>query len=394
MKFIYLIMLLLASAFHLLYKGDLSFILLVFLAVFPILLFLILLLTSFAVKVSVSVEQPSVSRGKSAVLIIKVKNNSPFAIAAFRAIAEYKALYMSSDNPSGRCTLSASIGARTTERFTINITPLHCGTVDVCIKKVKIRDLIGLFSIPVKVGMKDSLIALPMIYPIHAVLENSFVTAAESNTFSAVKPGDDPSEIFGLREYRDGDNPNRIHWKLSGRSENFIVKELSRPLGNAALIIMDFSGCDNTDDADKVLETAFSLSSMLSEIGTAHTIAYPLKDYSIAPYSITNPDKLIAAMTAICAEIKEVNTDSSFAYSSVTDGNLLLSDGRFAKIIAVTNKTSGAYEQELESICGEARLTVICTGICNDSREDELIRTTEVIYADAEKLSNTESIII
>lgn len=43
--------------------------------------------------------------------------------------------------------------------------------------------------------------------------------------------GDDPAEILKLREYREGDRMNRIHWKLSARNDMLIVKELSMPLG-------------------------------------------------------------------------------------------------------------------------------------------------------------------
>ena len=43
--------------------------------------------------------------------------------------------------------------------------------------------------------------------------------------------GDDPAEILKLREYREGDRLNRIHWKLSARNDMLIVKEMSMPLG-------------------------------------------------------------------------------------------------------------------------------------------------------------------
>lgn len=43
--------------------------------------------------------------------------------------------------------------------------------------------------------------------------------------------GDDPAEILKLREYREGDRMNRIHWKLSARNDMLIVKEMSMPLG-------------------------------------------------------------------------------------------------------------------------------------------------------------------
>ena len=37
----------------------------------------------------------------------------------------------------------------------------------------------------------------------------------ESDSYSTIKGGDDPSEVFAIREYREGDRLQRIHWKLS-----------------------------------------------------------------------------------------------------------------------------------------------------------------------------------
>lgn len=51
--------------------------------------------------------------------------------------------------------------------------------------------------------------------------------------------GDDPAEIFRLREYRDGDRQNHIHWKLSARNDTLIVKERSMPVGCNVVFFLD-----------------------------------------------------------------------------------------------------------------------------------------------------------
>ena len=55
-------------------------------------------------------------------------------------------------------------------------------------------------------------------------------TSADSDRFSTYKKGDDPSEIFDIREYADGDKIQRIHWKLSSKTGDLMVKEGSLPL--------------------------------------------------------------------------------------------------------------------------------------------------------------------
>lgn len=51
--------------------------------------------------------------------------------------------------------------------------------------------------------------------------------------------GDDPSETLKLREYQKGDRPSRIHWKLSAKSDELIVAEMSMPVGCNVVIFLD-----------------------------------------------------------------------------------------------------------------------------------------------------------
>lgn len=51
--------------------------------------------------------------------------------------------------------------------------------------------------------------------------------------------GDDPAEIFKVREYQKGDRQNYIHWKLSARRDMLIVKEQSMPIGCNVVFFLD-----------------------------------------------------------------------------------------------------------------------------------------------------------
>lgn len=38
-------------------------------------------------------------------------------------------------------------------------------------------------------------------------------------------PGDDPGETYDIREYRSGDSIRQIHWKLSGKLDDIMIRE-------------------------------------------------------------------------------------------------------------------------------------------------------------------------
>lgn len=61
----------------------------------------------------------------------------------------------------------------------------------------------------------------------------------ESEEYDEKRPGDDPSQIFQIREYREGDRMQRIHWKASARTNDLMVKDYSMPIGLGALVLFD-----------------------------------------------------------------------------------------------------------------------------------------------------------
>jgi len=69
-------------------------------------------------------------------------------------------------------------------------------------------------------------------------------------------PGDD--EFFGLRPYRHGDNPRRIHWRRTARTGEIIVREMSRMRLNQIWVVLNtHRSAADIDEAARV-ESALS----------------------------------------------------------------------------------------------------------------------------------------
>ncbi len=393
MRSLYFLLLIFSAFFYVMYKGDISLILLIFMIVLPIITLIVLCITSRFVKVSAHFEQLTAPRGKPSVLKITVKNRSFIPIMNCTAEVFYTPYVLFEAPKRQKFKLSSAVGAKSTETFAMNIASVHCGTVDVRVSKICIRDIMGLFSLPVKSGFSGKILSLPVIHTIQAELENNPVSSFESSTFSQSKSGDDPSEIFALREYREGDSNNRIHWKLSSRSDEFIVKELSLPIGCSTLIAADFYGCGDAFSADKILDAVFSVSGFLTEYGSAHSVAYAGADFTIKNYRISNADEFHAAQADICSKIKSIAYEQAFIQTAISD-DLFSAEKNYSRVIAIADSIDAERIEKLEALYGGVRLTVICTGNPDASQYDENDIRFEIIYADAETLSNRELLII
>jgi uncharacterized protein (DUF58 family) len=51
----------------------------------------------------------------------------------------------------------------------------------------------------------------------------------DADTYDDFRPGEDKSEIFDVREFRAGDRIQSIHWKLSAKADELLVREDSHP---------------------------------------------------------------------------------------------------------------------------------------------------------------------
>lgn len=389
----YILFLIGSIAFFFLYNGFISFMLLVFILALPVLMFALLAVSAALTDIKVCYADAVTEKFGEAVIKISLNNRSFLPVTACRFKVMYSVFAPFADELRSGYITSISVSGRTSKTFTLKIKPEHVGKIRVRIKYVRMSDLISLTAIWKNLNFQTEITVLPRVFPISAETEDVSVYNAESSSFSKEKAGDDPSEIFMLRDYRDGDRHNLIHWKLSGRSENLIVRELSKPVSSKLLILTDFGGANGSGGADRVIEAAAAVSSFFAENGTAHLLAVPLTDYTLDISEINGEDSFYAAFAEISRNIGKIEYSSGIEYALELYDSAYIINGGFSKVIAVSERCGGEFVCGLSSLCGEARITVICTSPdpqtdAEENSGDSTFLTAEVIFADAEKLAS------
>lgn len=213
---------------------------------------------------------PCARKGENIPLRLRVWNVTPFSSGRIR-------VRLSVEN-----TLT---GQREQERFSISASPLPqvlehqlssraCGQLLCRMERAWVSDYLGLFSLPLLHNPRQEAAAFfwPAVHPLVLELQESSVPDSEGERYSQKKPGDDPTELFALRDYREGDRLSRIHWKLSQKMGRTLVKELGLPLSDHLLFLLDLNG--GGLEADLLLDALASLSSALTEGEHAHRVAF------------------------------------------------------------------------------------------------------------------------
>jgi hypothetical protein len=216
-----------------------------------------------------------------------------------------------------------------------------------------------------------------MILPEILLLENSISDYSDlgldSEKFSNTKPGDDPSEIFAVREYKDGDKPSKIHWKLTAKANELMVKDYSLPLADSFLILTD-TYIPNSDRKAEIYDTEIqlvaSVSNLFLENQARHKIAaYNEKEQAFFEQTVSDEESFISA----CSELLSCGSCNSPSLAA----KALLSDdentARYGHMIFVTANFDRRIVDMLVSSGTAFRYTIM---LCTDG--EDLSKTAEL----------------
>lgn len=156
---------------------------------------------------------------------------------------------------------------------------LHgAGSHEVELIKLRIHSMLGLVSMTRKCKDFGSVLVLPEIHS--AQIQISEATKnflGDADVFDEFRPGHDPGETFEIREYREKDKLQSIHWKLSAKTEGLMVREHSLPKACAIVLLLDLKVLAKKQMAVLVpsyLELIASISFCLLDNKIPHFIAW------------------------------------------------------------------------------------------------------------------------
>ena len=151
---------------------------------------------------------------------------------------------------------------------------------------------------------------LPQIYDLNFSGNVININSLDGEIFSKDKAGDDPSEVFNVREYVEGDKIQRIHWKLSSKVDNVMIKEYSQPIVHNSIIIVEFYESENNiNTIQGIIETAISLSHMLLSYNYIHYICWYDKSKDFFNKIIINSEEDMLGVACELLSLKPYTDD-------------------------------------------------------------------------------------
>ena len=291
--------------------------------------------------------------GQQIAVVLKVTRKSRLPLGAVRILLVFDNI-LYGDKKEARVWLQP--GEHREMTFTYIFEASDCGNVKTSAKTAEYQDLMGLavFRRPVEIS-RETLVDPPEIR-----LNMELLKRPETKSFGEMynqKKGQDISEVSGLREYVPGDSMNSIHWKLSGKLDELIVREFGQPSNYNTLILYEMmkkngekeipNSCNNA-----VLALTVSLSMSMLELNLEHNVGRVLnKDIQIVPVNSMDTYEQMQ-MNLLCKPIVDEVSGADTVYSFLR-GNLR---NEYTKIIYITP----CYEEHTaRQLSREVDLTVL-----------------------------------
>ncbi len=279
MIFLYLVIAAISAIFYVQYNEVISLLLLIFVMLFPLISTVVNFILSRGITAELKIGTKNSSAGQNIPLTLTIKNKSKLPVSCAEVVLKIK---VTSAKKPETIRINTPIFPDNRQTLTTSFSSEHFGIVSIALDKIVLYDFLRLSRFRVSkssiVYDKEPVVVLPDPVELSTTLTDYSDSGLDSDIYSDSKAGDDPSEIFAIRDYADGDRMSRIHWKLTAKQDKLMVKDYSLPLCDGCLLLTDtYTDRSNSKGAslyDTVIETAVSLSTLMLNENMRHRIAF------------------------------------------------------------------------------------------------------------------------
>lgn len=225
--------------------GDFAVFLLGFELVLPVFLYLYVWYLRKHIKAAIELPK-TVAKGEEVQVTVRLNNTGRLPVSCVAVEIYCRDAF---DGSIVTETVAGAIDARGQSCIEIGMTAEYAGRLELALHRIKVYDCFHLLWRRVSFDKTwKPLLVKPSIYQIAIEGKTDSLSLYQrGDAHSVDRSGDDVSEVFGIRGYRAGDTLHRIHWKLSAKTDELLVKEFSNSMKNALYICVDL----HTDSEEK-----------------------------------------------------------------------------------------------------------------------------------------------
>ncbi len=263
--------------------------------------------TVFTARVSMKGVRPRVERGERLMTILTVEHRSLLPAGNLRVMLNVPGA------SGGRQEISVAMPPFSRRSFRSVVRCPHRGNYEVGIAGLCAVDLFGLFEITRRSRRKLMRIE---VYPKASAVAAMELRAADMGPEFRSRATEDNASPSDIRKWQEGDELKKVHWKLSLRKRELMVRTFEESARPDTLIIPDLSEITALQDLKLTLEDCICeacLSAAKAQLEAGFPVRMPMQ--SRRPQE--QAGKTIADLPAFVDALMRVAFDSPYPYEQV-----------------------------------------------------------------------------
>lgn len=152
--------------------------------------------------------------------------------------------------------------------YDISNTASACGEIRIHTRNARVYDMFHIWHRAIAMDADTYTVVYPRQMDIQLIMSGKTIGSNNDDGISQNKKGSDHSEMFDLKNYAPGDDVRSIHWKLSSKTDELIIRESSNPSHYSVVILPDYGRQlleKGIDMAKKHLSTIVAAGTSLGE---------------------------------------------------------------------------------------------------------------------------------
>ena len=257
-RILYLCLFLSTLVFVYFYGGKVPYMLFYTIILLPVVSLLYTALVYFRFKYGQDIDKRFVTKGDKVNFIFSI-NNEDFFLYPYIRISFYGAKTIFANQFQVRNFSLTPFRGKT---YSLELMCNYRGNYEIGINSVEIEDFLGLFAFKYNIFDPKYVTVYPRIIRLDKF---SLKTDFMSDTHSVLNTkNEDMSTIADVRKYAYGDSLKRIHWKLTAKSGNIMVKKFQSTSETSAIMLLDLrkNSLENGHNIileDKLIEAVVSV---------------------------------------------------------------------------------------------------------------------------------------
>lgn len=349
-----------------------------YLLFYTMLLLLLLSLASvlwvlFTAQIEMRGVKPRVERGEALMTIFTVRHASLLPVSSLRIRLNVPSAFSASQE------ISVSTPPFKTRTFRYMVRCPHRGSYEVGVTRLRAKDLFGLFSISKKSGLR---LLRVDVYPKSYDVPFMELKAGDTGPELRSRATEDASSPSDVRKWQEGDVLKKVHWKLTMRRRELMVRTFEESSRPDTLIVPDLA------EISALPDQALSIEDCVCEVCLSQARAQLEEGYPVRmPLLSARPGEVAGQFpqdfTMFAETLMRVKFDSPYPYEQVQLQMLRRSTRTGGCVLVTPRLTTRVADMALKIARSGVRVRLVWV---TDSRNSQSLEMVERL-----KMENVEA---